>query len=223
MSWKRSIPNLLGLFRILATPLMAWFILLSRPETYLWAALLLLVMAVSDLLDGMIARRLNAVSPLGIFLDTISDKIFVVGVLLPLIERNLLSSWIALVIVVREFLVSGLRSYASAEGMVISAGKWGKQKLAITVVALVWLLLSASFDASGGQQLGGSDIYALFVGLWPVPMTLAVIWTVFSAVDYVWKAWPLLRKSWIPIPAQDSNTSVGQTSAAVHTPVHKTD
>lgn len=201
----RSIPNLLGLFRILGTPLLVWLILYGDMAGYLWAALLLLAMAVSDLADGILARHLKVVSRLGIFLDTISDKIFVVGVLLPLVERGLLSGWIAFIIIVREFLVSGLRSYAASEGMVISAGKWGKQKLFITVVALVWLLLAASFDASGKQQFADTFFYGFYstgVTLWVIPMTLAVLWTIFSAFDYVWKAWPLLRVSWVPITAK---------------------
>ncbi len=193
----RSIPNMLGLFRIVATPLLVWLILSAQAGTYLWAAILLIVMAVSDVLDGRIARHLQVVSPLGVFLDTISDKIFVAGTLLPMIERGLLPSWIALLIIGRDFIISGLRSYAAAEGEVISAGKWGKQKLVITVVALVWLLLYASAMASDIAAVA-SGIVGLLLNLWPIAMALTVIWTVFSAVDYIWKAWPLLRGSWSP-------------------------
>ncbi len=193
----RSIPNMLGLFRIVATPLLVWLILFAQAVTYLWAAILLIVMAVSDVLDGRIARHLQVVSPLGIFLDTISDKIFVAGALLPMIEGDLLPSWIALLIIGRDFIISGLRSYAAAEGEVISAGKWGKQKLAITVVALVWRLLHASAMASGIAAVA-SGIMGLLLSLWPIAMALTVIWTIFSAVDYIWKAWPLLRDSWSP-------------------------
>jgi CDP-diacylglycerol---glycerol-3-phosphate 3-phosphatidyltransferase len=194
----RAVPNLLGLFRIVATPLMAGLILRGTAAGYLWATLLLLLMAVSDWLDGWLARRLGVVSPLGIFLDTISDKIFVAGALLPLLQMGLLSSWIALLIIVRDFAVSGLRSFASAEGQVIPAGVWGKQKLVITVTALVWLLLDAHADANGvlGQLFGGL-LRPLFA-LWPLPMGLTVFWTLLSAVEYFWAAWPLLRGSWAP-------------------------
>src|SRR6185295_18785523 len=89
-------------------------------------------------------RRLQVVSPLGVFLDTISDKIFVASALIPMVEGGLLPTWIALVIIVRDFAVSGLRSFAAAEGQVISARQWGKQKLVITVIALVWRLLAAA-------------------------------------------------------------------------------
>jgi len=201
----RALPNILGLFRILATPLVMWLILVGHPGAYLWAVGLFLAMAVSDMLDGMIARWLDAVSPLGVFLDTISDKISVVGVLLPMVEQGLLSGWVALVIIMREFLVSGLRSFAAAEGQVIAAGVWGKQKYVITVVALVWRLLAASVRPDLAMPAGAATLYGFIVSLWPIPMTMAVVWTVFSAVDYVWKAWPLLRQKWLPASSHVSD------------------
>lgn len=196
MNFVNQIPNLLGLFRIVATPLLMWLILINTPAGYLWAVILLLLMAISDYFDGKLARSLQVVSPLGIFLDTISDKIFVVGALLPMITHNLLSPWIVLLIIVREFAISGLRSYAAAEGTVISAGKWGKQKLTITVTALVWVLLEA--HAATGGVLGSVSFLTFLFSLWPIPVALMVIWTIFSGVDYFWKAWPLLRTSWVP-------------------------
>ncbi|MCU0494430.1 MAG: CDP-diacylglycerol--glycerol-3-phosphate 3-phosphatidyltransferase [Chloroflexaceae bacterium] len=196
----RSLPNLLGLFRIVTAPLLVWLILLNNSVAYLWAVLLLLLMAASDIADGKIARRLQAVSPLGIFLDTISDKIFVASALLPLVQHGIVWSWVALLIIVREFVISGLRSYAAAEGQVIPAGKWGKQKLVVQVTALVWCLLAASAATGGflGTLLNGMLLPLL--NLWPVVMGLAVVWTVGSALDYIWKAWPLLRGSWEPRP-----------------------
>jgi CDP-diacylglycerol--glycerol-3-phosphate 3-phosphatidyltransferase len=198
----RSLPNLLGLFRILATPLLVWLIITSSPGFYLWAVVLLLVMAISDMADGRIARRLNVVSPLGIFLDTISDKIFVTGALLPMIQTGLLSGWIAFVIIVREFVISGLRSFAAAEGSVIAAGKLGKQKLVIQVVALIWRLLAA--NAESGGALAGSDFMRWLLGLWPISMALAVLWTLVSGIEYLWNAWPLLRSSWEPQARADT-------------------
>jgi len=197
----RSLPNLLGLFRILATPLLVWLMLLESSAGYLGAVGLLLLMAISDFADGWIARYLQAVSPLGVFLDTISDKIFVTAALLPLVQTGLLSSWVPLVIIVREFIVSGLRSYAATEGTVIAAGKLGKQKLAIQVVALVWCLLYAAADA-------GAPFAAMLplLGLWPYAMGLAVLWTLASAVDYLRKSWPLLRGSWSPQPTREPST-----------------
>jgi CDP-diacylglycerol---glycerol-3-phosphate 3-phosphatidyltransferase len=195
----RSIPNLLGVFRIIITPLLVWLILLGTPGGYLGAVLLLLIMAASDVADGPIARKLQVVSPLGVFLDTISDKIFVAGALIPMVQMELLSSWIALIIIVRDFAVSGLRSFAAAEGVVISARQWGKQKLVITVVAIVWRLVAAAVIPSAlWYQLDTSSLLTLLAGLWPVPMALAVGWTIFSGAEYFWKAWPLLSGKLAP-------------------------
>lgn len=195
----RSLPNLLGLFRIVATPLLVWLIIIAQPGSYLWAVLLLIVMALSDLADGKIARRLNVVSPLGIFLDTISDKIFVTGALLPMVQIDLLSGWVAFTIIVREFIVSGLRSFAAAEGVVISAGQLGKQKLVIQVVAIVWRLLAANAEQGGMLGTVGSTFTGV-LSFWWVGMALAVLWTLASGVEYLWRAWPLLRNSWAPRP-----------------------
>lgn len=199
----RSIPNLLGLFRIITTPLLVWLVLTALPGNYLWAVLLLVVMALSDMADGRIARRLKVVSPLGIFLDTISDKIFVTGALVPMVQTGLLSGWVVFAIIVREFVVSGLRSFAAAEGVVIAAGKLGKQKLVVTVVALVWRLLAANAEVGGvmATALGGALVPLL--ALWPVAMGLAVLWTVVSGLEYLWQAWPLLRNSWAPRAAAE--------------------
>lgn len=196
----RSVPNLLGLFRIITTPLLVWLIVIAQPAGYLWAVVLLIVMALSDMADGKLARRLKVVSPLGIFLDTISDKIFVAGALLPMVELGLISSWVAFVIIVREFIVSGLRSFAAAEGVVISAGQLGKQKLVIQVVAIVWRLLAANAEQGGsfGTVFGGA--LRGFLDLWWLAMALAVLWTLASGVEYIMKAWPLLRDSWSPRP-----------------------
>jgi CDP-diacylglycerol--glycerol-3-phosphate 3-phosphatidyltransferase len=203
----RSIPNLLGVFRILTTPLLVWLVLLDRPAGYYGAVVLLLLMAASDIADGPIARRMGVVSPLGVFLDTISDKIFVAGALIPMVERDLISSWIALLIIVRDFAVSGLRSFAAAEGQVISARQYGKQKLVITVTALVWCLLAAGFNGSGAAVFqvapergltGLAWLLAWLFSLWPVPMFLTVVWTIFSGAEYFWKAWPLLSGKLAP-------------------------
>ncbi|RRR71286.1 MAG: CDP-diacylglycerol--glycerol-3-phosphate 3-phosphatidyltransferase [Candidatus Viridilinea halotolerans] len=199
----RSLPNLLGLFRIVTTPLLFWLILLAQPTTDIVAIALLLLMALSDIADGKLARRLRVVSPLGIFLDTISDKIFVTGALLPMVQLGMIPAWVAFVIIVREFVISGLRSFAAAEGVVISAGKLGKQKLVITVTALIWCLLAFSAERGGamGTLFGGILIYPL--GLWPLVMGLALLWTIASALEYIRHAWPLLRRSWTPVAMED--------------------
>jgi CDP-diacylglycerol---glycerol-3-phosphate 3-phosphatidyltransferase len=206
----RSLPNLLGIFRILATPILVWLVLQDTSFGYYGAIVLLLLMAASDIADGPLARRLGVVSPLGVFLDTISDKIFVAGALIPMVEVGLISSWIALVVIVRDFAVSGLRSFAAAEGVVIAARQWGKQKLVITVVAIVWRLLAAAYLGAGapafqvppGDWSGLALLLAWGFSIWPIPMALMLAWTIFSGAEYFWKAWPLLSGKLVPEPKQ---------------------
>jgi CDP-diacylglycerol--glycerol-3-phosphate 3-phosphatidyltransferase len=123
-----------------------------------------------------------------------------------MVQTGLISGWVAFVIIVREFIVSGLRSFAAAEGVVISAGQLGKQKLVIQVVAIVWRLLAANAEQGGLLAAGGSGMNWL-LSLWPVAIALAVIWTLASGVEYLWRAWPLLRSSWAPKPATEVSSS----------------
>jgi CDP-diacylglycerol--glycerol-3-phosphate 3-phosphatidyltransferase len=193
-----SIPNLLGLLRIIATPLLFWLVVLGQPAAYLWATVVFLLMALSDVADGKIARHLNVVSPLGIFLDTISDKIFVTGALIPMVQSGMLPGWAVFAIITREFIISGLRSFAAAEGVVIPAGKLGKQKLVITVIALTWRLLAANAERGGILTYALDGALIPLLNLWPLAIALAVAWTITSGVEYLWRAWPLLQRSWAP-------------------------
>jgi CDP-diacylglycerol--glycerol-3-phosphate 3-phosphatidyltransferase len=190
----RDLPNLLGLFRIVMTPVLVILVILAQPWADLAAAALLLVMAATDIVDGRLARKLKVVSALGVFLDTISDKIFVAGALIPLVERQLLPGWLAVVIIVREFAVSGLRSYAAAAGQVIAARQWGKQKMVFTVMALVWRLV----DVAVVRLPGTPQPLLWLASIWYVPLGLALVLTVVSGVEYFWKAWPLLRRDEAP-------------------------
>jgi CDP-diacylglycerol--glycerol-3-phosphate 3-phosphatidyltransferase len=203
----RSLPNFLALFRILATAPLIWLISLQRPSADLGAALLLLIIAISDVIDGPLARRLGVVSPLGIFLDTISDKIFVAGALIPMVERGMIWAWVAVLIVARDYLVSALRSYAAAKGQIIPARKWGKQKMILTMAALIWLQLKAHADQGG--VLATIPFFSFILDLAPYVLGLAVIWTIGSGAEYIIRAWPMLRRDWAP-PQQRKATPLQQ-------------
>ncbi|NOK61562.1 MAG: CDP-diacylglycerol--glycerol-3-phosphate 3-phosphatidyltransferase [Chloroflexi bacterium AL-W] len=212
---RHSIPNLLGLFRIITTPLLVLFILAGSTLGYVAAILLLLLMAISDIADGRLARKFKVVSPLGVFLDTISDKIFVAGALIPMVQQELISSWVVILIIGRDFAVSGLRSYAAAQGEVIPARAWGKQKLTIIVIALIWRLVAAAlvgvatppfvftFEAIAGPLV----VLAQIANMWPIPMALALIWTIGSGIEYFWNARPMLIAHWSPQPTSDAPPS----------------
>jgi CDP-diacylglycerol--glycerol-3-phosphate 3-phosphatidyltransferase len=136
------------------------------------------------------------VSPLGIFLDTTSDKVLVALTLTAMAIAGLCQAWIPLVIIGREFLISGLRSYAASCDRIISAHVWGKGKAAVTMVAIVLVLLAASGTAGGSLR----DLAT--AGTWEGLRTasawllgLAGILTIVSGARYIVDAWPLFTAS----------------------------
>src|SRR2546430_5957152 len=146
----QNVPNILSLSRILATVVIFVLVLINSPLGFLVAPVLFVLGSGTDFLDGYIARRYKLVSPLGVFLDLTADKVFVSVILIALVQVGLVPAWIVAVIIAREFLVTGLRSMASAKGKVIPAGKWGKQKTLITMIAMGALVLAKGL---GGHQL----------------------------------------------------------------------
>src|SRR2546422_7970591 len=123
-----NLPNLLSASRLFATVLVFVLVLINQPWAFLTATVLFVLASVTDFFDGYLARRLKVVSPLGVFLDLTADKVFVSVILIALVQISLVPAWIVVIIVTREFLVTGLRSMAAAKGKVIPAGIWGKQK-----------------------------------------------------------------------------------------------
>jgi CDP-diacylglycerol--glycerol-3-phosphate 3-phosphatidyltransferase len=195
-----ALPNLLSFSRILATPILYWLVVAGGRYGFLAAAVVFVAASITDTLDGQIARRRHLVSPLGIYLDTTSDKIMVAVLLIALAVAHLAPGWMAAVIIAREFLVTGLRSYAAALGIVIPAGGWGKAKALITIVALFLALLEG--DARQGGLLSRhappgsvlvSPVGPFTVAVWGV--LIAVIWTIGSGAEYIREAIPLLTRS----------------------------
>src|SRR5690606_37706285 len=123
-----TLPNLLGIGRIVATPVIMALLLADVAGSDLVAAILFGLAAVSDILDGRIARARNQVSPFGVFMDLAADKVLVAGVLVAMVADGLLSPWIAATILIREFVVQAVRQLAAAEDLVISARALGKAK-----------------------------------------------------------------------------------------------
>jgi CDP-diacylglycerol--glycerol-3-phosphate 3-phosphatidyltransferase len=167
-------------------------ILLNQPVTYAIATVLFLLVAITDTLDGRLARRYNLVSTLGVFLDLTADKMLVAGLLIALVEVHLLPSWLVIIIVSREFLVTGMRSLAASAGKVIPAGPLGKQKTFLTLLGTGGILLAEAFSPAPltlfpphfipWSQL---NVGAVLLFAADVLMILALIWTVLSAVEYM--------------------------------------
>lgn len=198
MPWNPA--NLLSFGRLLATVPLVILILIATNWSLFAAAILFVVMAITDTVDGRLARRYGWVSNIGIFLDLTADKVYTAATLIAMVAIGILAPWIAIVIIAREFIIAGVRSFAAAENMVIPADKWGKHKMLLTIIAVVWMLVWASaglgntayttrlFDPSGPLQP-----LALFLGLGYWLMIGAVILTIYSGYEYLRKAAPLFR------------------------------
>ena len=198
----QNVPNILSLSRILATVVIFVLVLINTPLAFLVATVLFVLGSGTDFLDGYLARRYKLVSPLGVFLDLTADKVFVSVILIALVQVGLVPAWIVAVIIAREFLVTGLRSMAAAKGKVIPAGKWGKQKTLITMVAMSALLLAKGLGAHqlslfppmlnfNSATVNFPDILLLLAD---VGLVLAALWTVLSGAEYMISALPIFQK-----------------------------
>lgn len=145
-----NLPNSLTLARIVIVPLLVVVLLTTVAERwfgisgYVLAIIIFLVASFTDILDGHLARRRNQVSTLGKFLDPVADKLLISAALIVLVEKNLAPSWAVVVIIGREFVVTGMRAVAATEGIVIQAMGLGKIKMWAQCVAVVSLLIAAA-------------------------------------------------------------------------------
>lgn len=185
-----TLPNMLGLARIAATPIMVLLLLLPFPGAGLIGFVVFVAAAMTDYFDGRIARARGQVSPLGIFLDLTADKVLVAGVLVAMVEVDLLPTWIVATLLIRELVVQGVRQLAASASVVIAARGLGKWKAFGTNLAIGALLLA--FDARTGGPVGrlaeAGTIQA--IGFWLA--VLAVAMAVISAAAYLRGALPIL-------------------------------
>jgi CDP-diacylglycerol---glycerol-3-phosphate 3-phosphatidyltransferase len=185
-----TLPNMLGLARIAATPVVVLLLLLPFPGAGLLAFVIYMVAASTDYLDGRIARARNQVSALGVFLDLTADKVLVAGVLIAMVEVGVLPTWIVATLLIRELVVQGVRQVAASASVVIAAQRLGKWKAFATNVAIGVLLLA--FDAQTGGPVGelvdSAPIHA--IGYWLAVLATAL--AVISGVAYLRGALPML-------------------------------
>ena len=141
-----NLANKLTMFRVIIVPFFVVCMSVGAiPYGYLWALVLFALASITDLFDGKVARKYNMVTDFGKFLDPLADKILVAAALVCFVERGWTSAWVVFVILAREFLVSGIRLVAasSEKKVVIPANIWGKLKTAVTMVAIVVMLIFA--------------------------------------------------------------------------------
>jgi CDP-diacylglycerol--glycerol-3-phosphate 3-phosphatidyltransferase len=144
-----NLPNVLTLLRIFFVPLLV-AALVGEGRREMLALAIFLGAAATDLLDGYLARRWGQVTTIGTLLDPIADKLLVSAALISLVQVGAVAGWIAILIVGREFAISGLRGIAAAEGFVIQANDWGKTKMVFQVVAIALTVISLREQAVAG-------------------------------------------------------------------------
>ena len=176
-----NLPNKLTTLRVIMIPFFVFFLLWQNGENYTFrmiALALFIIASLTDLLDGKIARKYNLVTNFGKFMDALADKLLVCSALICLIELNALPAWMVIVIISREFIISGFRLIASDNGVVIAASYWGKFKTTFQMVSVVLLIL---------------DIPALaFVTT--ICVWIALLLTIVSLVDYIYKNHKILTE-----------------------------
>lgn len=182
-----NLANKITLVRIFLVPVVMLFLLVrfdighiqvgsvTLTVSEVIATLVFILAAVTDGLDGYIARRKKIVTNLGKFLDPLADKLLITASLISLVEMHRLEAWIAIVIISREFAVTGLRMIAAAEGKVIAASAWGKIKTIIQIIAIVALMLN-------NVPFSSFQIPFSLIATWA-----AVLFTLVSGVDYFYK------------------------------------
>jgi CDP-diacylglycerol--glycerol-3-phosphate 3-phosphatidyltransferase len=177
-----NIPNMLTMGRIAAIPFFVWLLDTPTPVRGFWACMVFTAAAITDLLDGYLARKLGVVSVLGKFLDPLADKLIVMAALVWLVHLGRMPAWAVVLLLGREFSVTGLRSVAASEGVVISAGNEGKTKTALQMIGIVALVLGYPFHLSyAGIDLGVVDLVHVGQAL----VYLSLLFSFASAVQYV--------------------------------------
>lgn len=176
-----NLPNKLTTLRVIMIPFFVFFLLWQNGEnkTFRMIALALFIIAsLTDLLDGKIARKYNLVTNFGKFMDPLADKLLVCSALICLIDLKALPAWMVVIIISREFIISGFRLIASDNGVVIAASYWGKFKTTFQMISVVLLIL---------------DIKQLTL-ITDMCVWISLILTVVSLVDYIYKNHKILTE-----------------------------
>lgn len=187
-----NLPNKLTVMRILLVPVLVIIAMIDFPVKvynipleYILVDIIFIIAAITDKVDGYLARKNNQVTTFGKFLDPIADKILVVSALIILVERGTIPAWIPIIIVFREFLVSGYRLIASqSNGKVIVANKWGKLKTVTQMVAIILTLIDVNpIGSIFTSSLTGFNFVLNLLDT--LLMFLCVVATIFSGYEYL--------------------------------------
>jgi CDP-diacylglycerol--glycerol-3-phosphate 3-phosphatidyltransferase len=172
-----NLPNGLTLMRIFLVPLLV-AVLLTKYNVLI-AAAIFLAASLTDLLDGYLARKREQVTTLGILLDPVADKLLISSAFISLVQLQVVPAWMVVIIIGREFAVSGLRSIASVQGFTIDASELGKIKMATQVAAITLLILG----------MPGGSSYPIFHSLGRIALYFVVLFALLSAIGYFRTFW----------------------------------
>lgn len=176
-----NLPNLLTMLRVALIPVVLWLIADGRPEMNFWAAIVYAVSAITDFVDGYLARRMGLVSVLGKFLDPLADKLLVMASLVAMTAMGRVPAWAVIVIVARELSITSLRVIAMSEGVTIAAGQGGKEKAALQMVAILMLIFHQPYTL----DFFFFTVRARFHDVGLVLLYVSVLFAVTSAGEYV--------------------------------------
>ncbi len=177
-----NLPNKLTIFRMILVPVFVAVLLIGKDDASmrLVADGIFIIASLTDMLDGKIARKYNLVTDFGKFMDPLADKLLVTSALICLIDTQQLPAWIVIIIVAREFIISGFRLIASDNGIVIAASYWGKFKTVFQMLMVIVMVANLQFRA--WQVLG------------EILMWIALVLTVVSLCDYLYKNRDVLKE-----------------------------
>lgn len=176
-----NLPNKLTIVRVCLIPFFVAALLFDHGNNYtmrIVANVLFIIASLTDLFDGKIARKYNMVTNFGKFMDPLADKLLVCSALICLIELGQLAAWVVIIIISREFIISGFRLVAADNGVVIAASYWGKFKTTFQMIAVILLI----FDIPALRMVAN------------ITVVIAVALTIISLVDYVAKNYKILTE-----------------------------
>jgi CDP-diacylglycerol---glycerol-3-phosphate 3-phosphatidyltransferase len=185
-----SLPNMLGVARIAATPVVMALLLYPFAGAGLLAFLVFGAAALTDFIDGKLARARGEVSPLGVFLDLTADKVLVAGALIAMVEVSLVSTWIAALLLIRELVIQGVRQLAASADVVMPARTLGKGKTFATLLGMGLLMLAYDATTGGPLASAGLDDWLTTAGV--ATLLVATVLSLVSGLGYIRAALPLL-------------------------------
>lgn len=180
-----NLANKLTIIRMILVPVFLVFLAIKgMPYGKSIATVIFILAALTDKLDGYIARSRNQITRFGKFMDPLADKLLVTAALVSLVEFQVLPAWAAMIIIAREFAVTGLRSVAAAEGIVIAASGWGKAKTVTQIVAIIAALINLNKDSLATLSVFTIIPFSFLEWIAKISMAFAIIITIVSGVDY---------------------------------------